>query len=449
MVLLSIMALASCGGPVSEDDNSENNDILIVNGSTGTTTNNAEEGCTSDDACVDAAGGPVCDLDTGECVAECTTSEECVDHEAGPFCDPEVKACAPLPAGHLIGTGDGSPESVTLVEVFSPPSPVETPDLAFHPMRDELWVLQRPFEVDGECKQANPRSERCASLGGFTTILFEPGTESQTSRRLEDGNSWHFMRRPPAIAMGDDDMFATCGEAATGNFEDNDTMFIGPTLWSSDLSIYAQPSGGNGSHMDMLHATPWCMGIAHEKDNIYWTFNGHVGSLDRYNFHDDHGPGNDDHSDGEIFRYVEGELSRVPNIPSHMVYHEEDAHLYVADTGNERIVKLQTTSGREGGAFTPVYEPLADYGKMVDANLSEVVPAGTLKSPSGLALHDGVLYVTDHETSKFHAFDLEGNLLRTLDTGLPAGSLAGVAVGPEDRIWFVDMKTGTVYRIDV
>merc|ERR1711974_36901 len=103
------------------------------------------------------------------------------------------------------------------------------------------------------------------------------------------------MRRPPALAMGDNGTFATCGEAATGNFEDNPAMFIGPSLWSTDLAVYAKPSGGNGSHLDMLHATPWCMGIAHEVDNVYWAFNGHVGSLDRYDFNNDHGPGNDDH----------------------------------------------------------------------------------------------------------------------------------------------------------
>ena len=244
------------------------------------------------------------------------------------------------------------------------------------------------------------------------------------------------------------DTFATCGEAATGNFEDDPTKYIGPALWSSDLTIYAQDSGGNGSHLDMLHETPFCMGIAHELDMVYWLFNGDVGAIDRIDFHDNHGPGNENHGDGEVHRYVEGALARMPNVPSHVVFNPADAQLYIADSGHQRIVKLDTTSGTPGGRLSPLYEALAASGSRDDAVLTELVAAGHLSQPSGIVLHDGVLYVTDHATSRFHAFDLNGNELRSLETGLPAGTLAGLTVGRDGRIWFVDMLGGAVFRID-
>ena len=405
----------------------------------------------------DASGAdmdPATDPDMGQVVVEpdmtvtpsCTSHGECTEDPAGPYCDPQAGACAPLPPGHLIGWGEGG--QATITEVYRPQMASEAPDLDFHPMRDELWVVNRHPEVAGVCSQNDPQSARCRSLGGFTTILTRPGQPDQQVQILEDGNSWHFMRRPPAIAMGTPDRFATCGEASTGNFEDNDVKFIGPTLWSSDLSVYAQPSGGNGSHLDMLHATPWCMGIAHEQDNVYWVFNGDAGSLDRYDFQQDHGPGADDHSDGKVHRYAAGTVGRVPNVPSHMVFHPGDSHLYVADTGNGRIIKLDTTSGQKGGAFSPVYEPLADYGTMTGAQVSDVVASGTLVRPSGLALHDDILYVSDNQTGRIHAFTLAGEEVQTLDTELPAGALAGLAVGPQGKLWFTDMSSGAVYRID-
>lgn len=403
-----------------------------------------EPDCTSDAQCVDDPNGPVCNLTTETCEAECVTNDECTD-PARPVCNADAKACERAPSGSLLGVGA---QSVKIVKVFTPAAPIEAPDLAFHPTRDELWIVNRQFEVEGVCSQDNPRSARCRSLEGTTTTLFNPGKESQRASPLKDGNAWHFMRRPPALAMGDDLMFATCGEARTGNFEDVDVDFIGPSLWTTDLNIHAQPSGANGSHMDMLHATPYCMGIAHERDNIYWVFNGNVGSIDRYDFHDDHGPGADDHSDGEIYRYIPGEVVRVPNVPSHMEYHDADDHVYVVDTGNARVIKLDASSGNLGGPFTPVYEPLAGSGFMDGAVMTPVVTTG-LDQPSGLAIYDDTLYVSDHATGKFHAFDMQGNLLETLDSGLSAGSLAGIDVSPDGQLWFTDMKTGEVYKVEI
>ncbi len=256
------------------------------------------------------------------------------------------------------------------------------------------------------------------------------------------------MRRPAAMAMGVQERWATCGEAMTGNFEDELSNFMGPTLWSSDLAIFAVHDANNGSHMDMLHATPLCMGIAHERDNVYWTFNGHVGAIDRYDFNADHGPGMHDHSDGSVSRYVQGQVTRVPGVPSHMEFRKQDGQLYIADTGNGRVVKLDTQSGTPSGNLTPVYEPLADASNIQGAVLTEFLAPGLLEQPSGLAWHDDVLFVTDHATSLIHAFGPDGTLLRSLDTGLPTGTLGGITFGPDNRLYFANMRTGSIHRID-
>lgn len=400
----------------------------------------------------DSAGGgaPIADSAQGDVKVDssCATSAACAAHAAGPWCNPQTHLCEAKPPGHQIGLGDRSPGSVTITTLFKPKKPFEATDLQFHPERFELWVVNRPFEVKGLCTELNPASARCGSLIGTTTILFDPGLPSQQAEIRTDENAWHFMRRPPAMAMGVQERWATCGEARTGNFEDDIADFMGPTLWSSDLAVFAVHDVNNGSHMDMLHETPLCMGIAHERDNVYWTFNGQVGAIDRYDFSADHGPGMHDHSDGSVNRYVKGQLARVPGVPSHMEFRKEDGQLYIADTGHGRIVKLDTASGVPGGGLAPVYEPLADAGTVKDAVLTEFLAPGTLDQPSGLALHGDVLFVSDHASSWIFAFALDGTLLRALDTGMPPGTLAGITFGPDDRLYFADMLTGSVHRID-
>ncbi|MEZ4267013.1 MAG: hypothetical protein R3F39_11585 [Myxococcota bacterium] len=456
LLLALALAAGACGddaGGTTQADTSSTTDTLVADASITGDVSVGQDSTAGDAAGPDAAGPDAVApdavvQDTAPPKPECTTDADCAAAAAGPLCDVVAGTCGPLPLGHAIGWRDGSAESVDFTELFRPKKALEAVDLEFHPTRDELWVTSRPFVVAGTCAQSNPFSARCASLTGYTTIITQPGTPAQTVKELEDGNAWHFMRRPPAMAMGTPDRFATCGEAATGNFEDDPAQFIGPTLWSTDLAVFAQPSGGNGSHMDMLHATPWCAGIAWERDNVYWVFNGSAGSIDRYDFHADHGPGADDHSDGEIHRYIPGIVKRVPGVPSHMAFNPANKLLYIADTGNQRLITLDTASGTPGAAFSPVYELLADWGFVNGAAVTELVPAGNFVEPSGLELYDGLLYVSDRATSRIYAFDLKGTMVRSLETGLPAGSLAGLAFDTQGRAYFTNMLTGSVTRID-
>ena len=56
--------------------------------------------------------------------------------------------------------------------------------------------------------------------------------------------------------------------------------------------------------------------------------------------------------------------------------------------------------------------------------------------------------MTDTATSTFHVFDKTGKELRRLETGLPAGSLAGMAFSPTGKLYFTDKVAGKVLRID-
>lgn len=217
-------------------------------------------------------------------------------------------------------------------------------DLGFHPEREgELWIVNKGDES--------------------VVIVFGATGEDRTYEKRRDPARVHFMSIVSSIAYGektyrDDYTFATCQESVNtygGTAEPN--YFMGPALWSSRLNVFAVQDlmgGGLGSHLDMLHHSPLCMGIAHETQNAYWVFDGYNGQIVRYDFQKDHGPGFDDHSDNA--------------------------------TGRIHAIGL-------GGE---------------------------------------------------HPF---GEILATLDTGIPKGRLMGMEVGPDERLYLVD-HAGAVLRLE-
>jgi sugar lactone lactonase YvrE len=191
------------------------------------------------------------------------------------------------------------------------------------------------------------------------------------------------------------------------------------------------------------------MGIAWQEKNIYWVFGGHLRDIVRYDFKRDDGIGNDDHSDGEILHYVSGQVSMKAGVPSHLIYDPRDRMLYIADTGNGRIVKLDTTSGTPGRRLASK-EPVALRQVMDGAVLTEVVPRGDeLILPSGLELRGDLLYVSDNENGRISAYTRAGERVNYLDTGLPRGALMGMAIGPDGKLYLVDAVRNQVLRIDV
>ncbi len=206
---------------------------------------------------------------------------------------------------------------------------------------------------------------------------------------------------------------------------------------------------GLGSHVDMLHSSPLCRGIAHVSANKFWVFNAYDKALDLYDFRAPHEPGGDDHSDGSTYRYALGKVKGATDgTSSHVAYDADDKFLYVADTGNARVVRFDTTKGKKNGDLPRISEPLEDEGIMTGTDVEVVVEAGMLQKPSGIELKDGLVYVTDAATSMFHVFDKTGAMIRSLSTGLPADSLSGFTFGPDGKVWFTDRVGGRVLRID-
>jgi hypothetical protein len=322
---------------------------------------------------------------------------------------------------------------------------LETPrDLAFNPERpDELWVVNRADDS--------------------VSIFFDAGTETQASEHIIDPYAMHFMEEVSSITFGAPGTFGTCQESRNtynDNAQPND--FMGPTLWPSDLDIFgaSNPSAVDyltdlygfptdlGSHLDMLHQSPMCMGIAWERDNVYWVFDGHNGAITRNDFQEDHGPGFDDHSDGIIGRYSDAAVERVEGVPSHLVFDASSSLLYFVDTGNNRVGVLDTTSGEEG-ARLPTWEPGTEHFDIEGADTWTIIDGDdfALEQPSGLALVDGTLFVTDHGTGWIHAFTLEGEEIDALDSGFGPGALMGIEARSIDDLWLVHASDDQVWRL--
>jgi hypothetical protein len=202
-----------------------------------------------------------------------------------------------------------------------------------------------------------------------------------------------------------------------------------------------------GSHLDMLHESPNCIGIAWDHDNVYWIFDAFHGSINRYDFQEDHGVGYDDHSDGIIARWVEGEVARAPEIAAHLVLDHDTGLLYIADTGNNRIAVLDTSTGQRGASL-PTMEFGTDHHEWVGATLTTLVDGEALGMvhPSGIELVEDLLLVTDAGTGRVHAFDLDGNELDWAETGRTTG-LSGIYARSLTDVWIVDSEANEVLRL--
>lgn len=318
--------------------------------------------------------------------------------------------------------------------------PPEFEVLAGSPIIKDPWDLDFNFERPDELWVINHSIE---SVGGSVTIFFEAGTDGQSFERKTDGNAWHFMSLPSAIAFGDNGNFATTTAVKDANHSGG--TFTGPSLWSGDLSIFAEPSGGNGSHLDMLHGSPHSMGIAHEKDNVYWVYDGYHEHIVRYDFVDDHGPGNDYHGDALVHRYGDVEVKWNPDAPSHMILDKTSGWLYIADNGNKRIIRMDINSGVKKSDLPLINEPLEEHWEMGDTKWEVFAETG-LSAPAGIELVDNRLFVSDFDTGEIIAYDTESKSeLARISTG--SAGIMGLKVGPDGKLWFVNQADDELVRI--
>lgn len=333
------------------------------------------------------------------------------------------------------------PDSNQFIEVAKVFHQLTTPvDLAFHPDQqnrpNELWILNQGYY----------------NSGGHTVIASNATGSNTTHQSIKDGNAWHFMALASAMAFGDNGNWATSQDILDANRSGYN--FTGPTLWSSDLSVYGQignpPNANyNGSHLDMVHQTPYGKGIAHEKDNIYWVFDGYSNTVTRYNFNTDHGPGQDYHGDAEVHVFEDVTVFRDPNLPSHMVMDKQNGWLYIVHTSGKEILRLDVNTGSRSQTLPKISnEPLADYASFTGATVETIVDQG-LQKPVGIHIHNDILLVSDNATGEIILYDMQNDFAELGRIALPYTSpdIMGITVGPDNSIYFVDYSGKKAYRI--
>lgn len=369
--------------------------------------------------------GQETDMDCGGSCGPCANTKKCGGNGDCQSGNCVSGSCIEIPKGPLLGPVARERAAWNTVVSLNR----KTSDLAFHNERtEELWVV-------------HPETD---SLN----IVTKPGEDDMKVRFVPD-RSEHFMEEVQAISFSDNKTFGTCGDSRNtygGRTQAND--FMGPVLWDSGYDLLNKVVRSfHEVHLDMLHSSPQCMGIAAETQSKYFVFNGLAGTIDWYDFRDPHVPGGDDHSDGVKRRFSEVQVKRVADVPSNLVYVKETKWLYIADSGNGRILRINVADATQTQRLP---SPLGD-GTLWDTKgvkIVEVVkPGGELKTPSGLDVYDGFIYVSDYATGKIHAYDMDGTLVNTKDTGLGPNRLGGLTVGPDKRLYVVD-RQGKIIRIN-
>lgn len=329
----------------------------------------------------------------------------------------------------LLGKGDPSRISIDVVL----DQDLDVPrDLAFNPLRpSQLWIANQGFEG--------------------ATIIRNLGESNQEILVVDDDISGpHFFARPSGIAFGDNGMMATIhdtDELTQGPLEQGGTPpdFMGPTLWTTNLRDF---DGGNHGHTDMLHNTPLGMGIAWETGNTYWVFDGYHRSVTRYNFREDHGLGGDDHTDGIIARFIEGEVKRSPNgTPSHLWYDHERDEVFVVDSGNNRVIVLDALSGTRGKDTSPNYDGCEQY--VMDGGEYRVFVEGAefgIVEPSGIDVYGDTVYISDAGSPSIYAFSKSTGEL--IDFAEIPHAVNGLALDEAGNLYFVDPEANEVLRIN-
>jgi WD40 repeat protein len=132
-----------------------------------------------------------------------------------------------------------------------------------------------------------------------------------------------------------------------------------------------------------------------------------------------------------------------------MILDDESGLLYIADTGNQRILKFNTNSGNFDYNLTPYGENLAQYWMMENAEWDVYISEG-LDKPSGIDLFEDRLVVGDYASGMIVIYDISTNppvALGSIDTG-NENNIMGIKIGPDQKIWYVNYERDEVIRID-
>ncbi len=314
-------------------------------------------------------------------------------------------------------------------------------DLDFHssPEREnELWVINEVSAIfDG-------------TNGGSTVTYYNAGSESQWADYRKDSFSGHFMHTASAIAFSENGTFANALDVQDAN-NNSGGYFSGCTLWDSDTSIYARVYQNGpllGSHWDMIHQSPYSIGIAGEIDNIYWLFDGYHSTIVKYDFQQPHEHGGDNHYDGQLYRHDDVQVMREPGLSSHIDIDENTGWLYICDTGNQRLLRMNINSGQFAESLDTYGEYLEVYARMEGTEWEEI-PSSDLIFPTGLDIHNGRLLISDYANGDIIIFDIDEDQpveLGKFETGL-AEEVMGIKVSHDGSIWYVCTNANELHQV--
>lgn len=303
--------------------------------------------------------------------------------------------------------------------------------------RHELWVLNRDD-----------------AAGSSMSIFYHAGKPEQVIEKRKDSHRGHFMVNCPAFAMSDTGDFTTVQEVLNSTGHASQT-FMGPVLWTSDTTIFARYYQSNwdpnlplGSHIDMLHQSPYAMGVAWEKDNIYWVFDGYNKNIVSYNFQTPHDIGADDHSDGILKRYTEVQVKRTVNKPSHMIIDHATEWLYIVDNGNKRVLRMNINSGTRSTNISNPYEPLEEYYRVKTPTWEVFIDSG-LVMPVGIDVMDGRLVVTDDNNGDIIFYNTTTGKKNAEIGRVKTGKkgIAGITIAPDNTLWYVNTTSNEVVHL--
>ncbi|TNE87573.1 MAG: hypothetical protein EP330_17915 [Deltaproteobacteria bacterium] len=322
----------------------------------------------------------------------------------------------------VLGNGSHTPDAVTLTVLATDADGLNAPtDVAVNPRNpSQLWVTNM---ADNSIVRVTD---------GVAEHFYSMGSD-------------HFLASPSSLAFSDFGNFATAQDTDEVTQSMTPADFMGPTLWD-DSDMF---DAGHSGHLDMLHNSPNGGGIAWESANVYWVVDGANESLTRYDFGLDHGYGGSDHSDGIIHRYAEGLIHHDKGTPNHVDM--LDGVLYVAN--GAAISRFDPNTATRSGSIGPNYDGAEMAGfaggntetfahgaldPVLDEDGVPTVDSLALTQPSGLEIHDGLMWVTDRATGIVFALTLDGELVDWLPTGRP-DALGGLDIDP---------VTGDVYVVD-